>query len=506
MKIMEYALIFKRCFHIVRSHAIRYSADMNRYLSQCYINGAWCVSTSARVHRVINPATGLMLGEVPDLTEAQIETSITAAHQAFPAWRSLAAMRRAQFLRRIGDLLMREQEVCARLITEEQGKPLREARGEVSYAAQYFYWFAEEARRIKGEIVSADEPGKRIVVLQQPIGVAAAITPWNFPIAMLARKMAAALAAGCTFIAKPAPETPLSALFLANLVSEAGLPMGVVNVVTGEAEMIGDVLMRSPIVKKVSFTGSTEVGKLLIEKSATTVKKLTLELGGNAPFILFEDADLDKAVRGALFGKYRNAGQTCICVNRFLVHQSIAERFTALLIERSKALVVGDGASERTDIGPLISREAVTKVERLVVDAIELGAQVLLGDRNRLASGLFVSPIVLTGVTPQMRLWSEEIFGPVCAISTFGDESEAITLANESRYGLAAYVYSNDHRRACRVAESLEYGMVGVNDTAISNVQAPFGGVKESGFGREGGTQGIEEYLYTQYLLVDETA
>jgi succinate-semialdehyde dehydrogenase/glutarate-semialdehyde dehydrogenase len=317
--------------------------------------------------------------------------------------------------------------------------------------------------------------------------------------------MAAALAAGCAFIAKPAPETPFSALFLANLVAEAQVPAGVVNIVTGDAETIGDILMKSPVVKKVSFTGSTEVGKILIEKSAVTVKKLTLELGGNAPYVIFEDADLDKAIRGAIFGKYRNAGQTCISVNRFLVHESIAERFTTLLAERSKSLVVGNGVDAGTDIGPLISRDAVAKVERLVSDALHKGARIVLGDPNKLSSGLFVSPLVMTNVTPQMDLWSEEIFGPVCAIRAFRDESEAIALANDSRHGLAAYVYSNDYRRACRVAESLDYGMVGVNDTAISNVQAPFGGVKESGFGREGSTHGIDEYLYLQYLCVDTT-
>jgi len=406
----------------------------------------------------------------------------------------------------MGDLLNRDQEACARLITEEQGKPLREARSEVTYAADYFYWFAEEARRVHGEIVAADNPNKRIVIMKQPLGVVAAITPWNFPIAMLARKMAAALAAGCTFVAKPAPETPFSALFLANLAAEAHLPKGVVNVVTGDAAMIGDIIMQSSLVKKVSFTGSTEVGKLLIEKSAATVKKLTLELGGNAPFLIFEDAELTQAIDGAMFGKYRNAGQTCICVNRFLAHESVAKRFTSLLVERSKSLVVGDGANEKTDIGPLISPDAVAKVERLVADAIQKGARVELGDPSNLASGLFVSPIVLSDVTPQMDLWREEIFGPVSAICSFSNEHEAIALANDSRHGLAAYVYSRDQRRACRVAESLEYGMVGVNDTAISNVQAPFGGVKESGFGREGGSQGVEEYLYTQYLLVNETA
>lgn len=474
--------------------------------SQCYINGTWCRADSANTTDVRNPATGLTIGAIPALSAEQVQSAIEAASDAFPSWRALSASKRAAFLRRVGDLLYRDQEICARVITEEQGKPLREARSEVTYAADYFYWFAEEARRVRGEIVASDNPDKRIVIMKRPLGVAAAITPWNFPIAMLARKMAAALAAGCTFVAKPAPETPFSALFLASLVAEAQIPAGVVNVVTGDAVMIGDVLMRSPLVKKVSFTGSTEVGKLLIEKSATTVKKLTLELGGNAPFLIFEDADIDKAIDGAMFGKYRNAGQTCICVNRFLSHESVAERFISRLIERSRSLVVGDGAKEETDIGPLISRDAVAKVERLVRDAIQKGARVALGDPSNLASGLFVSPIVLTNVNATMDLWSEEIFGPVSAISTFANEAEAINLANDSRHGLAAYVYSRDERRACRVAESLEYGMVGVNDTAISNVQAPFGGVKESGFGREGGSQGIEEYLYTQYLLVNETA
>jgi succinate-semialdehyde dehydrogenase/glutarate-semialdehyde dehydrogenase len=436
---------------------------------------------------------------VPSLTKQQVDDAIHSANLAFQEWRKLPARQRAGFLREIGQSLLVRQDECAHLITTEQGKPLKEARAEVVYAANYFLWFAEEAMRIHGDIIPSDAVSKRILVLKQPIGVAAAITPWNFPIAMLARKMGAALAAGCTFIAKPAPETPLSALFLGILCQEAKLPPGVVNIITGDAEMIGQRLMNSEVVRKVSFTGSTEVGKLLLRQSAETVTKLTLELGGNAPCIILDDADLPKAIDGILFGKYRNAGQTCVCINRFLVHSRIRADFEALLIERSQKLIVGNGSDEATDIGPLISDEAVQKVTGLVNGAISEGARLLLGNPT---SSRFMSPIILGGVTRQMQIWREEIFGPVCTIATFDSEVEAIALANDTIYGLAAYVYGQDLSRLLVISEQLDFGMVGINDTAISCVQAPFGGVKQSGFGREGSTYGIDDYLVLKYLSV----
>jgi succinate-semialdehyde dehydrogenase/glutarate-semialdehyde dehydrogenase len=475
---------------------------MEHYLSMCLINGEWERGTGNETFIVRNPATAEPLAEVPSLTKNDLERAIRGASDAFLQWSATPARARADLLYAVERLIRHNCEKLASLITAESGKPLREARGEVTYAANYMRWFAEEAVRIYGDIVPSDIPQKRIFVIKQPIGVVAAITPWNFPLAMLARKVGAALAAGCTCIAKPAPETPLSAIFFASLCKEAGFPAGTISVVTGEDDVIGPALMESTHIRKVSFTGSTEVGKLLIRQSADTVKKLTLELGGNAPFIVFEDADLDIALDGAIFGKYRNAGQTCICVNRFLVHEKIAQLFTQKLVERSRALVVGDGAHEKTDIGPLISRAAVEKVQGLVDSAITEGAHCALSSASLQAGPLFFSPVILTNVTPTMHISREEIFGPVSAISTFSSEDEAVRLANDTPYGLAAYVYSRDLRRALLCAERLEFGMVGINDTAISNVQAPFGGVKQSGFGREGSKYGIEEYLVTKYISV----
>jgi succinate-semialdehyde dehydrogenase/glutarate-semialdehyde dehydrogenase len=475
---------------------------MKKMQSLCLINGEWRAARSDSTIPVTNPATGEHLADVPQLDQEQVLEAIRSAETALPAWQHRPARERAQVLRRIGDLLQERQDECAQLITLEQGKPLRESLGEVAYSANYFQWFSEEAVRIYGEIIPSDSANKRIFVLKQPIGVAAAITPWNFPIAMLARKMAAALAAGCTFIAKPAPETPLSALFLGALCQEAGLPAGVVNLVTGDAAMIGSTLMASPIVKKVSFTGSTEVGKLLIRQSADTVKKLTLELGGNAPFVVLDDADLEKAVEGAIYGKYRNAGQTCICVNRFLVHESVAQTFTDLLVARTRALVVGNGLDEKTSIGPLINDAARDKVVGILQSASNDGATFVLGQEACAATSRFIPPVVISQVKPSMRIWKEEIFGPVATIATFRTDAEAIALANDTQYGLAAYLYSGSLSRALGIAERLEYGMVGINDTAISAAQAPFGGIKQSGFGREGSAHGIEDYLVLKYLSV----
>jgi succinate-semialdehyde dehydrogenase/glutarate-semialdehyde dehydrogenase len=475
---------------------------MATYQSKNFINGAWCDASSGETFPVRNPATNTVLAHVPSLSFGDVQEAISAADHAFHMWSETPARKRSDILLAISQALTAKTEDLAQIVTAEQGKPLAEARGEVAYSASYFRWFSEEAVRINGDVIPADSPSKRIFVLKQPVGVVAAITPWNFPIAMLARKMAAALAAGCTFIAKPAPETPLSALALAEICSAAGLPGGVFNVITGDAAIIGPELMRSPVVRKVTFTGSTEVGKILIRQSADTVKKLTLELGGNAPFIVFDDADITKAVEGAIYGKYRNAGQTCICVNRFLVHEKIAGEFTDRLIARSKELVVGDGSSPTTQIGPLISDEAVAKVDRVITTAKTEGATISLASTPHSLGPRFISPTVITGVLPSMSIWKEEIFGPVCSVTTFTSDEQAITLANDTQHGLAAYVYSSNLSRALQVSERLEYGMVGINDTVISAAQAPFGGIKESGFGREGSTYGIEDYVVIKYLSV----
>jgi succinate-semialdehyde dehydrogenase/glutarate-semialdehyde dehydrogenase len=475
---------------------------MTQYHSKCLINGDWRAAASGSTLPVYNPATDELIAEVPQLSAAEVNAAITAAEAAFPAWAATSARARAQLLYSLEALLRTNAHKLAALITAEQGKPIREARAEVEYSANYARWFAEEAMRTYGDIIPSDSAHTKIFVLKQPIGVVAAITPWNFPLAMVTRKLAAALAAGCTFIAKPAPETPLTAFFLASLCKEAGFPRGVVSVITGDAAEIGEALMASHVVRKVTFTGSTAVGKLLIKQSADTVKKLTLELGGNAPCIIFDDADIPQALEGALFGKYRNAGQTCVCINRFLVHKSVADAFSEALIARTKQLKVGNGSHEETDIGPLISQEAVEKVASLVAGAIAEGALPALPPTKCAPGSLFMSPCVLTNVTPAMKISQEEIFGPVSTITTFTSDTEAITLANDTPYGLAAYVYSSNLSRAMQCAEQLEYGMVGVNSTAISAVQAPFGGIKQSGFGREGSKYGIEEYLVLKYLSV----
>jgi len=470
--------------------------------SKNFINGAWRDASTGETFPVVNPANDKVLAHVPSLSTSDVDETIHAAHRAFLSWRDISARKRSDILLTISQALVDRVDELAALITAEQGKPLAESRGEVLYSANYLRWFSEEAVRVNGDIIPAEAPNKRIFVLKQPIGVVAAITPWNFPVAMLARKLGAALAAGCAFIAKPAPETPLSALALADLCALAGVPAGVFNVITGEAEMIGSHLMRSPLVRKVTFTGSTEVGKILIRQSADTVKKLTLELGGNAPFLVFDDADIERAVEGAIFGKYRNAGQTCICVNRFLVHEKVAKVFTDRLIARSQELIVGDGTDATTTVGPLITDEAAEKVVRLIESARREGASLPLAPLENARGKRFISPTVITGVTPSMSIWKEEIFGPVSAIATFSTDEDAISLANDTSYGLAAYVYSQNLSRAMQVSERLDYGMVGINDTAISSVQAPFGGIKESGFGREGSRYGIEEYLVLKYLSV----
>lgn len=449
-------------------------------------------------YRIINPASGAELGMVPRVESEEALRQIESSRQTFTEWRSLPAKERSAKLHLLAQLVRERREELSRLLTLEQGKSIREARGELDYGASYLEWFAGEAVRVYGEIIPSPSDAKRILVQKEPLGVVGMITPWNFPHAMIARKMAAALAAGCVAICKPALETPFSAYALEALSLEAGIPRGVFRVLTGEASEIGQAFMSSSTVRKVSFTGSTAVGKLLIEQSAKTVKKLTLELGGNAPFIVFEDANISEAVSGAVFAKFRNGGQTCVSINRFLLHESISERFIEEFSVATRELKIGDGLGDDTDIGPLISTKAVSKVREFVEDACAKGARIRFGS---IPSGdsLFVAPLILTGVTEEMKIWNQEVFGPVAAFRTFSTFEEAITLANATDAGLVSYFYSSDPKKMFRVVEALESGMVGVNDTRISIAEAPFGGVKHSGYGREGGRQGIEEYLTIKY-------
>ncbi len=473
------------------------------FRQHCYIAGSWIDADSGAISTIVNPATGQTLGHVPELGAAETRRAIAAAHAALPGWRALTAAVRALILRRWFNLLLEHQEDLATLMTLEQGKPLAEARGEIAYAASFLEWFAEEGKRVYGDTIPAPWPDRRILVLREPVGVCAAITPWNFPAAMIARKAGAALAAGCTMVVKPAPQTPFSALALAVLAERAGLPAGVLNIVTGPAQTLGDELLDHPQVRKLSFTGSTRTGKYLMQRCAGTLKRLSLELGGNAPFIVFDDADLDAAVAGALVSKYRNSGQTCVCANRFLVQDSIYDAFAARLTQAVQAqLKVGNGLEPGVMQGPLIDAAALAKVERHVADAVAQGAQVLIGGRRHALGGTFYEPTVLTGVTPAMLIAREETFGPVAPLFRFQTEAEAIEWANATESGLAAYCYSRDLSRVFRVAEALRYGMVGVNTGLISTEVAPFGGVKESGFGREGSKYGIEDYLDLKYVCV----
>ncbi|HEY5070442.1 MAG TPA: NAD-dependent succinate-semialdehyde dehydrogenase [Caulobacteraceae bacterium] len=477
--------------------------DAGLLRAEAYVDGAWVAARSGERFTVANPATGATLAEVADLDVEDVRLAIDAAARAGPEWRSLTAKARAVVMRRWFELIMAGQEDLAALMTAEQGKPLAETRGEVAYGASFIEWFAEEAKRTYGDVIPTHQAGKRIVVIKQPIGVVGAITPWNFPNAMITRKAAPALAAGCTFVIKPSMETPLSALALAELAHRAGVPKGVFNVVTStRSRTVGLELTQNPLVAKFSFTGSTGVGKQLMAQCATTVKKVSLELGGNAPFIVFEDADLDAAVEGALASKYRNMGQTCVCANRFLVQESVHDAFAEKLTRRVAAMKVGDGADAGVTQGPLINLEAVEKVERLVADALDGGAKLTLGGRRHALGGTFFEPTVITGVTPTMAIAREEIFGPVATLTKFTHEAEAVELANDTEVGLAAYFYARDLGRVIRVAEALEYGMVAVNDGILSTEVAPFGGVKQSGIGREGSKYGIEEYLEMKYILL----
>ena len=476
--------------------------DNALFRQQCYINGHWCDADDGATFTVTNPATDDSLGTSPRMGEAETRQAIDAARGAFPAWRDLPAAQRATLLEAWHDLMMEHQDDLGRLMTLEQGKPLAEAKGEIAYAASFLKWFAEEARRAYGDTIPAPKAGQRIVVIKQPIGVTAAITPWNFPSSMITRKAGAALAAGCTMVVKPASATPYSALALAELAERAGIPAGVFNVITGSAGAISTALTESPIVRKLSFTGSTEVGSKLMAQCAKHIQKVSLELGGNAPFIVFDDANLDKAVEGAMASKFRNTGQTCVCVNRFLVQDSIHDAFVEKLKTAIEAMKVGDGLEEGVSQAALINRDAADKVMEHLEDALGKGAKVVTGGQRHERGGSFVQPTLITGVTTDAQLCQEETFGPLAAVIPFRTEEDAIRIANDTPYGLAAYFYSDNIHRCWRVAEALESGMVGVNEGLISNAAAPFGGVKESGLGREGSHQGMDEYLEDKYLCM----
>lgn len=474
------------------------------YCPFAYIDGSWVAADSGEQINVTNPATGEPVGDIPRLGRAETERAIDAADAALPAWRALTAQERADLLLKWHDLMLEHKQDLALLMTHEQGKPVKEAEGEIVYAASFLRWFAEEARRVYGETIPAANANQRIVVTKQPVGVVGAITPWNFPAAMITRKAGAALAAGCTIVVKPASQTPFSATALALLAERAGIPRGVFNVVPGNASDIAKALTESAKVRKITFTGSTEVGRTLMAQAAEHIQKISLELGGNAPFIVFEDADLDAAVEGAMAAKFRNAGQTCVCTNRFLVQSSVINAFCEkLAVAMNSELKVGDGTKPSVNIGPLIDEDAVKKVSEHVQDAVDHGAELLLGGHPHPLGGNYFTPTLISFATDSMKVAHEETFGPLAAVFPFDDEETAIEMANDTQYGLASYFYSRDLARVWRVAEALEYGMVGINTGLISNAAAPFGGVKASGLGREGGHQGLEEYLETKYLCID---
>lgn len=470
--------------------------------TRAYIHGEWVDADDGARLPVLNPATGETLVEIASVGAAETRRAIDAAREAMGAWSGLSAKQRAQTLRRWYEWVMRHREDLAQVMTAEQGKPLAEARAEVAYGAAYIEWFGEEAKRVNGDVIPGPGPDKRIVCIKQPVGVVAAITPWNFPIAMITRKAAPALAAGCAIVIKPASETPLSALALAELAERAGIPAGVLNVVAGPARAIGGELTANPSVRKLTFTGSTPIGKVLEAQCAETMKKTSMELGGNAPFIVFDDADLDAAVEGALISKYRNAGQTCVCSNRLFVQRGIHDAFVERLVERSAALSVGNGAHEGVAIGPLVNARAVQDVDALVQASVRRGARVALGGGRHELGGNFYAPTILTGVDDTMAVFRNEIFGPVAPVVAFDTEEDVIAMANDTEFGLASYFYTRDIGRVWRVAEALEYGIVGINEGIVSNEMAPFGGVKESGSGREGSKYGIEDYLEIKYMLM----
>ena len=479
-------------------------ADWKNWMREAnYIAGAWVGADDGATLDVTNPATGEVIGQIPKSGHSETMRAIDAAHAAFPAFAAMDLMGRLALLWKLHDALMDNQDSLAELLTREMGKPLADAKGEIAIGAQYLRWYAEEARRVKGEIVPAGVNGRRILVTKHPVGVVGMITPWNFPSSMLARKLAPALAVGCTVVAKPSEETPYSGLAWAALAEDVGYPKGVINIVTGDAPAIGGAMMARPELRKVTFTGSTNVGKLLIRQSADTVKKVSMELGGNAPFIVFDDADLDRAIDGVMASKFRNSGQTCVCANRVFVQAGVHDEFVAKLVEKTRALKLGNGMDAGVTQGPLINQAALKKVEGFVEDAKAKGATVATGGMRDQLGGTFFQPTVLTGAKADMEFAQEEIFGPVAPVFKFETDQDGIDMANNTRFGLAAYAYTSDLARAMRLDGDLQYGMVGINSGMITTVEAPFGGVKESGLGKEGGSQGVEDYLDTKYVCID---
>jgi len=477
-------------------------SDMSLFRQQCYIDGAWCDADTGETIDVRDPATGETLGTIPKMGKEETRRAIDAANAAMPAWRKKTAKERAAILRKWFDLMMANQDDLAVLMTMEQGKPLAEAKGEIAYAASFIEWFAEEGKRIYGETVPQHMADRRIMVLKEPIGVVGAITPWNFPSAMITRKAGPALAAGCTFVCKPATETPYSAFALCELAERAGIPKGVLNILSGKSSEIGEELTKNPIIRKITFTGSTEIGKKLMEQAASTVKKVTMELGGNAPFLVFDDANLDDAVEGAMQSKFRNMGQTCVCANRIYVQSGVYDAFAEKFAAKVAEMKVGNGLEDGVMQGPLINQAGVEKVEEHIADATGKGARVMTGGSRHELGGTYFQPTVLADVNPQMMVARDETFGPLAPLFRFDEEDEAIELANDTEFGLASYFYSRDIGRIWRVSEGLEYGIVGVNTGIISTEVAPFGGVKESGIGREGSHMGIEEYVEAKYVCV----
>jgi succinate-semialdehyde dehydrogenase / glutarate-semialdehyde dehydrogenase len=476
--------------------------DPQLFHDRAYVNGAWVEADSKGRFDVDNPADGTILGSVPDMGAAEARRAIEAADAALPAWRALTGKERSNILRKWFNLIVANADDLAAILTAEQGKPLAEAKGEILYGASFVEWFAEEAKRVYGDVIPTLMNDRRLIVIKQPIGVVAAITPWNFPTAMITRKVAPGLAVGCTFVLKPAEQTPYSALALAELAERAGFPRGVLNIITGDAPAIGREMCASPIVRKVTFTGSTEVGRILLKQSADTVKKVSLELGGNAPFIVFDDADLDAAAEGAIASKYRNAGQTCVCANRIYVQEGVYDAFAAKLAEKVRAFKVGKGDEPGVTIGPLIDKQGLAKVEEHVADAVGKGAKVILGGKRHELGGLFFQPTLLTEVTPSMKVSNEETFGPVAPLYRFKTDQEAIDMANATEFGLASYFYARDVGRIFRVAEAIESGMVGINVGILANEAVPFGGVKQSGLGREGSKYGVDDFLEIKYLCI----
>lgn len=475
--------------------------QLSLFHQQAFVGGQWCDAETGERREVINPATQSAVGSVPNMGQAETQRAIDEAVRAWPEWRGKTAKERSEVLKRWYHLMLEKADELALILTTEQGKPLAEAKGEILYAASFIEWFAEEAKRVYGDLIPSPYTDARIVVSKQPVGIVAAITPWNFPAAMITRKVGPALAAGCPCIVKPALETPFTALALVDLAQQAGVPAGIFSVVTGDAQAIGEAFFQSEQVRKFTFTGSTPIGKLLYEKSAQTLKKVSLELGGNAPFIVFDDADLDAAVEGALVAKFRNAGQTCVCVNRLLVQSGIHDEFVAALQARVQALSVGDGCQPGVEIGPLINENAVAKVQAQIQDVLDKGGQLRAGGKRHERGGWFFEPTLMTGVTAQMDVATHETFGPLAAVFKFDTEQQALTMANDTEFGLAAYCYTRDLGRAWRLSEQLDYGMVGINRGIISNEVAPFGGIKQSGLGREGSKYGIEDYLDIKYSL-----